>query len=196
VFTTNAAVSPVIALAASAGAAPAPVGNLFGAGTWGPVEVNQPGVTRTLTLSNDGNATLQASLIRITGAAASDFSFTTNCTAAVAPLQSCTVSIGFVPKLVGARDAVLEVQTNASAQALTVNLHGTGSANPVLAPAAVEAGPAGAASVSGAATQSGSAGGCSAGNPANGLLDPTLWALCLASALLLALRRRAPALRS
>lgn len=191
VFATNAAVSPVIALAANAGAAPAPVGNLFGAGTWGPVELNQPGVTRTLTLSNDGNAALHVSLIQITGTAASDFSFTTNCTATVAPLQSCTVNIGFVPHGVGARDAMLEVQSSASAQPLTVDLHGTGSANPVLAPASVEPGAASAASVNGAATQSGGAGGCSAGNPANGLLDPTLWALCLASALLLARRRRA-----
>jgi hypothetical protein len=77
---------------------------------------------QTVTLSNNGTATLAISSISITG----DFAFTSSCGATLAPLASCTIDVTFTPLVVGARSGVLSVADNASASPHTVALSGTG----------------------------------------------------------------------
>lgn len=183
---SNAALSPAVVLAGTAGAAPAPVANLVGSGAWPVVALNQASQTKTFVLSNDGNAALLPGVMRITGAAAADFSMASGCPASLAPAQTCTVAVGFTARQAGVRNAVLEVLTNASAQALTVDLVGTGSVGGVTV---VDTSAPSGVSVQAPGVQSAKGGGCTTGNVQSGLLDPTLWLLCLASAIILLHRR-------
>lgn len=188
VFSTNAAVSPTVALAGTAGTAPAAAPNLSGpagAGVWPSTMVGSSGGQQQLTLSNDGTAAMTVGAAQVTGAAATDFTVAQNtCPAQLQPAASCTIAIDFVPTDVGARDATFSIVASGASAPLTMPLSGVGAViasqtNVVGAPGSFAAG---------AGTQSGS-GGCTVGNIDNGLTDPTLLVLAALAAAIL-LRRR------
>jgi len=77
---------------------------------------------QTLTLTNNGTATLGISSIAIAG----DFAFTTGCAATLSPGTSCTIDVTFTPLVVGARNGTLTVTDNASGTPHVVALTGTG----------------------------------------------------------------------
>jgi parallel beta-helix repeat protein len=78
---------------------------------------------QVVTLTNNGNGTFNNGGIAITGAG--DFSQTNNCPASLAPGQSCTVSVTFVPVSRGAKAASLSVSTS-QVTSPTVSLTGNG----------------------------------------------------------------------
>jgi trimeric autotransporter adhesin len=90
---------------------------------------------QTLTLINSGSGPLHVSTVSLTGPNPSDFSFTNNCTAPVAPASNWTIAIVFSPIAPGQRTATLLVSDDAQGSPQTVSLSAT--ANPAFAVAAV-----------------------------------------------------------
>jgi hypothetical protein len=90
---------------------------------------------QTLTVMNSGTAPLHISSVSLGGPNPPDFSFTNNCTAAVAPTANCTISVVFSPIAPGQRTASLVFSDDAPGSPQTVSLSGT-------AVAAFSAGPA------------------------------------------------------
>ncbi|MGO9088384.1 MAG: SBBP repeat-containing protein [Candidatus Sulfotelmatobacter sp.] len=78
---------------------------------------------QTLTLANQGNATLDISSIQATG----DFEETNNCPAALAAGASCTFNITFTPTAVGNCAGTLAISDSAIGSPHTVALSGAGS---------------------------------------------------------------------
>jgi len=83
---------------------------------------------QTLTLINSGSAPLHVSAVSLAGPNPSDFSFTNNCTAPVAPAATCTITAVFSPIVPGQRTANLLISDDASGSPQTVSLSAT--ANP------------------------------------------------------------------
>lgn len=119
-----AAVVPVISLSASSV-------NL------GSTVVNVASATKSVTVTNIGEAPMSFSSLSIAGTNAASFSNTGTCstTASVAAGGSCTLVIGFKPTTAGSQSATLTLQSNASNGAQSLALTGTGqaAAAPVLA---------------------------------------------------------------
>jgi hypothetical protein len=84
----------------------------------------------TATVTNDGTGVLRVSGISITGADAGDFALGTNtCTRSVLFVGgSCQLTVGFAPKVAGARAATLSILSNAPGAPTTVTVAGTGAA--------------------------------------------------------------------
>jgi 6-phosphogluconolactonase (cycloisomerase 2 family) len=81
----------------------------------------------TVTVTNNGNASLSISGIAISGANGGDFTQTNNCGSSVAAGGSCTVQVTFKPTSSGTRSGTLTVSDNAVGSASqTVSLTGTG----------------------------------------------------------------------
>jgi hypothetical protein len=132
----NAPGSPQTLLLNGTGIAPAP------AVTFSPSAPAFPATTQgtssapqTLTLINSGSGPLHVSTVSLAGPNPSDFSFTNNCTAPVAPASNCTIAIVFNPIAPGQRTANLLVSDDAPGSPQTVSLSAT--ANPAFAVAAV-----------------------------------------------------------
>lgn len=85
-----------------------------------------PSAPLVLTIINSGNAALTVSSVSISGSNPSDFTFTNNCTAAVAPAANCTISVVFTPAAAGQRTANLMVSDNASGSPQSLALSGSG----------------------------------------------------------------------
>jgi 6-phosphogluconolactonase (cycloisomerase 2 family) len=83
-------------------------------------------VAQTLTVISSGNAPLLVSSVSLGGPNPSDFSFTNNCTAPVAPAANCTISLVFSPIAPGQRTANLLISDDASGSPQTLVLAGTG----------------------------------------------------------------------
>jgi centrosomal CEP192-like protein len=86
---------------------------------------------QTLSVINSGNAPLQISSVSLAGPNASEFSFTSNCTAPLAPAASCAVSLVFSPLASGQSSANLVVTDDAPGSPQTVSL--AANANPAFA---------------------------------------------------------------
>ena len=84
--------------------------------------VSTTSLAQTITLTNNGTATLGISLIAITG----DFAFTSGCGATLAPGATCSIDVTFTPLVAGARSGTLSVTDNASGTPHTVALSGSG----------------------------------------------------------------------
>jgi hypothetical protein len=87
-------------------------------------------VTQQVTVTNSGTAPMTGIVITITGTNASDFSETDNC-AANSPItptysSSCTITISFSAGAAGARNATLNVSSNASNSPQSIPLTGAG----------------------------------------------------------------------
>jgi virginiamycin B lyase len=110
---------------------------------------------QTLSITNTGQNDLTIGGLSFSGADASDFLIGSNtCLAAVAPGESCQVTVSFAPQAQGARSASLQIVTNDVPNSpLTVTLSGTGGSLPAGA-----TGPAGPAGPTGATGPRGPAG--------------------------------------
>jgi len=132
----NAPGSPQTLLLNGTGTAPvptvtfSPTAPAFPASTQGTSSAPQ-----TLTLINSGSGPLHVSGVSLAGPNPSDFSFTNNCTAPVAPASNCTIAIVFSPLAPGQRTANVLVSDDASGSPLAASLSAT--ANPAFAVAAV-----------------------------------------------------------
>lgn len=80
---------------------------------------------QVLTVFSTGNAPLHVSGVSLAGPNPSDFSFTNNCTAPVAPTANCTISIVFSPIAPGQRTASLMLSDDAPGSPQIVSLSGT-----------------------------------------------------------------------
>jgi len=94
--------SPAVSLS---GTGIAPVAALTPSLTFDPQVVGTTSAAQTLTLSNNGDATLDISSIT----AGSDFSQTNSCPNAVAPGASCTIQVSFTPSASGVRNGRVAV---------------------------------------------------------------------------------------
>ncbi len=187
-FVTNSSIAAEVSLLGNASAKPEPVANLSstGSGAYASVQINKSSTTQSFVLSNQGGAAaLLPGAPVITGPDMADFTLVNLCPPSVAAGQTCTIDVSFKPSHPGAHAAMLEVPTNAATGTATMALSGDGSAAPVVSTSSTS----GSAVVP--ATQSGGGGGCATGNSHNGLLDPTLWLLCLVSLILLVRRHQA-----
>ena len=79
----------------------------------------------TITVLSVGTAPLHIATVSLAGPNPTDFSFTNNCTAPVAPSGNCTISVVFSPIAAGQRTANLMVSDDASGSPETVPLSGT-----------------------------------------------------------------------
>jgi hypothetical protein len=100
---------------------------------FGNVTVGSPAVSKAVTLSNTGNATLNITGTTVTG---TGFSLGTNaCGATLAAGASCTINVNFAPATATAATGTLSITDNATGSPHTVSLSGTGvTAAPQLAP--------------------------------------------------------------
>lgn len=90
---------------------------------FGDVVLNKAGSPQTVTATNTGGATLEIASIAANG----DFAISTNtCGATLAAGASCSVSVIFTPKALGARMGTLTFTDNAPNSPQTVGLSGTG----------------------------------------------------------------------
>ncbi len=121
-ITDNAAGSPqTVALTGtglSAVAALAPASLTFSSTSMGATSAAQ-----TVTLTNQGNASLKISNIAISG----NFAQTNNCSATLASSASCTFTVNFTPTATGSRTGALTIADNAAGSPQSVALTGTGS---------------------------------------------------------------------
>ena len=126
--------SAVLSLAGTGAAAAAPgVGLAPGALAFGNQTLGVASLARTVTLSNTGSGTLNISAINAINAA-SGFSVSHNCGAALAPGASCALSVVFTPNAAGAAAGSVSVASNAAGSPHAVSLSGTGvTVSPVLA---------------------------------------------------------------
>jgi len=92
--------------------------------TFASTKTGTTAAAQTVTVKNAGNAAATALAISDSGADASDFTWTTTCTASLAVNASCTISVSFKPAATGARTANLSVAGGTSPS--TVTLSGTG----------------------------------------------------------------------
>ena len=103
---------------------------------FGTQAVGTTSAAQTLTMSNAGNATLNVSAVKLTGANPADFPSTSNCpgtTAAgtLAPGQNCNLTVTFKPSALGARTALIAITDDAGGSPQTLSLSGTGTSAPV-----------------------------------------------------------------
>jgi 6-phosphogluconolactonase (cycloisomerase 2 family) len=123
----NAPGSPQTLLLNGTGVAPAP------AVTFSPNALSFPATTQgassapqTLTVLSTGNAPLHISAVSLGGPNPSDFSFTNNCLAPVAPSSNCTISVVFSPIAPGQLTADLLISDDAPGSPQTLVLSGSG----------------------------------------------------------------------
>src|SRR5262249_10051558 len=86
--------------------------------------INTGKSSKTTSLTNTGNTTLSITGIAITGS--SYFSQTNNCGTSVGARESCTITVTFAPKKLGAFRAALSVSDNGGGSPQQVSLSGTG----------------------------------------------------------------------
>jgi trimeric autotransporter adhesin len=79
-----------------------------------------------LTLTNNGSVQLLLSGVSVTGADASDFAVTNQCTAAITTANTCNMAVTFTPSQVGTRTATLTVTDSTSGIPRSISLSGTG----------------------------------------------------------------------
>src|SRR5207253_2266162 len=110
------------------GIVPLPVVNLGAASLTFPTQLTgTTSATQTVTISNTGNAALNASSASLVGANPTDFTQTNTCVGvSVAPGASCSASVAFRPTAGGARAASLSITDNAANSPHAVALSATG----------------------------------------------------------------------
>ena len=100
--------------------------NISTASDFGNVVVGTSTSDQTITVTNTGQQTSGVVSAVLGGANPADFTVDTNtCTTALAPSQSCSVTVHFTPAALGGRSATITVSANPGGSQ-AVNLHGTG----------------------------------------------------------------------
>ena len=98
---------------------------------FGPVAVGASSGTQTLTLTNNGTASLSSISLSFSGGNSGDFSQTTtpatNCGTPLTAGSSCTITITFTPTAAGVRTTALSVASNLTTEYIGVT--GTGVSN-------------------------------------------------------------------
>lgn len=123
----NAPGTPQTLVLSGTGVAPVPaITFLPSAVSFPSIDQGSSTAPQSLMVSSSGNSTLHISSVSLAGPNASDFSFTNNCTAPLAPGSNCTISIVFSPTAPGQRVANLTVADDAQGSPQTVVLNGTG----------------------------------------------------------------------
>jgi hypothetical protein len=90
--------------------------------TFPSLQIGQTSPQQTVTLTNNGNATLNLSSSVITG----DYAQTNNCPSALGVGSTCTYTISFTPTAGGARNGALTLTDNAPDSPQTISLTGSG----------------------------------------------------------------------
>lgn len=95
---------------------------------FGDVPVSTASQGQVFTFTNTGNTVLSNITVGITG----DFVQTNNCSATLAPQNSCGINVTFTPTVTGIRSGTLTVTSSSTADPiLSVSLTGTGTTAPV-----------------------------------------------------------------
>jgi sugar lactone lactonase YvrE len=83
---------------------------------------------QVVTVTNTGDGALTIRSIGISGAAAGDYTQSSNCLQAIAPGASCAITVGFAPHGYGVRAATLTLSDDGPGGTQSVSLRGTGTA--------------------------------------------------------------------
>ena len=120
--------SPINVFKATFGGATPPSITLTPASlTFAPRTIGTTSPTQTVTLTNNGPASLTIASIAVSG----DFAFTSACGATLAAGATCTIDVSSTPLVVGPRSGSLTITSNASGSPHTVALSGQGQPVPV-----------------------------------------------------------------
>jgi hypothetical protein len=104
------------------GVAAAPVANLSTTSlSFGSQAVGKPSASKPVTLTNQGNATLNINSIVASGDYAAS-----SCPSSLAPNGACTINVTFTPTTTGTRNGAITITDNAGGSPQTVTLTGTG----------------------------------------------------------------------
>ncbi len=124
VFYANVAGVPQVALTGVASGTPQAALNAT-ALSFGSRAIGAAASSKSITLSNAGNAPLSLSGTSISGANAQDFTLSSSCGTSLAASSSCTLTIAYNPHGLGLRRATLTMTDNASPSTQTVALSGS-----------------------------------------------------------------------
>jgi len=80
----------------------------------------------TVTMTNIGSSDMPMGTSKFSGTDASDFTYTENCPASLAPNAKCTISVEFAPTAAGPRSAGLLVRANGGQTQQTLPVSGSG----------------------------------------------------------------------
>ncbi len=83
---------------------------------------------QVVTVTNTGDGALTIRAIGISGAAASDYTQSSNCLRAIAPGASCSLTVSFTPHGYGVRAAALTLYDDGLGGTQSISLRGTGTA--------------------------------------------------------------------
>jgi N,N-dimethylformamidase beta subunit-like protein/centrosomal CEP192-like protein/ASPM-SPD-2-Hydin domain-containing protein/HYDIN/CFA65/VesB family protein len=126
----NASGSPHSVPLSGTGVAPAPGVTLNPTSvSFGNQNVGTTSATKTVTLTNIGNAPLAITSITLGGANPTDFAESSTCPLSPSTLAAganCTISVTFTPSVSGARSASVSISDNASGSPHSVSLSGSG----------------------------------------------------------------------
>ena len=88
--------------------------------------IDMTSATKTVTLSNTGNAALSITSLALTGTNAGDFDQSNTCPSSLAAGDNCTIVVFFTPSIAGTEAASLSITDTASGSPQTVALSGAG----------------------------------------------------------------------
>ena len=120
-ITDNAAGSPQTVFLAGMGMAPE-VSLSATSLAFGNQGLTTTSAAQVVHLTNNGNAPLAVSGVRVTG----DFSEIDNCSGSIAPGSGCDISVKFSPSSLGTEASILNIADNAAASPQLIQLAGTG----------------------------------------------------------------------
>jgi hypothetical protein len=116
-----------VSILTNRGAGPVPAASLAPSLVgFGSQAVGLSSVSRLVTLTNTGSATLNITGISLTGPQATDFSETHTCGPSLATAESCSLSVTFIPSALGNRIASIAIKDNAFGSPQIISLNGTG----------------------------------------------------------------------
>lgn len=93
---------------------------------FGSVKVGTSSSPRTVTLTDTGTSSLSITGISITGTDSADYSETNTCATGIGAGKSCTITVIFMPKVIGTRTASVSVSDNGGGSPRIVALSGPG----------------------------------------------------------------------
>ncbi len=93
--------------------------------------VNTSSGSQAVTITNTGTANLTVSSVSVTGSDSTQFAQTNNCSTALAPNVSCTISVTFSPSATGGKTASLAISHSGIGSPTTVTLSGAGAAGSI-----------------------------------------------------------------
>jgi streptogramin lyase len=94
---------------------------------FGTVKTTNGTSTKSLTITSTGTTALSISKVAVTGAAAADYSVSSNCSGAnLNPKATCSINLTFNPSAKGTRNASLVVTDNARNNTQSISLSGAG----------------------------------------------------------------------